>query len=118
MSTIKVDNIQNSSGVEQYTAKAWVNFNGTGTVAIRAYFNVSSITDNGTGDYTINFTNPMPSINYCATFGACSLVALSSAYVHEQNDSVLRTATQLRIYTTTDGSVVADKGLVSVLIHN
>jgi len=45
-------------------AKAWVNFNGTGTVAIRASFNVSSITDNGTGNYTVNFTTAMPNANY------------------------------------------------------
>jgi hypothetical protein len=45
-------------------AKAWVNFNGTGTVAIRGSFNVSSITDNGTGDYTVNFTNVMSDANY------------------------------------------------------
>ena len=44
--------------------KAWVNFNGTGAVAIRASFNVSSITDNGTGDYTVNFTTAMPDTNY------------------------------------------------------
>jgi hypothetical protein len=43
-----------------------VNFNGTGTVAIRAAVNVSSITDNGTGDYTINFTTAMPDVNYAA----------------------------------------------------
>ncbi len=47
------------------TAKAWVNFNGTGTVAIRDSFNVSSITDNGVGDYTVNFTNAMDDANYC-----------------------------------------------------
>ena len=47
-----------------YACRAWVNFNGTGTVAIRASGNVSSITDNGTGDYTINFTNAMPDANY------------------------------------------------------
>jgi hypothetical protein len=46
--------------------RAWVNFNGTGTVAIRASFNVSSITDNGTGSYTVNFTNAMPDANYAA----------------------------------------------------
>jgi hypothetical protein len=46
--------------------RAWVNFNGTGTVAIRSSFNVSSITDNGTGDYTVNFTNAMPDTNYVA----------------------------------------------------
>lgn len=44
--------------------KAWVNFNGTGTVAIRASYNVTSITDNGTGSYTINFTVAMPDANY------------------------------------------------------
>jgi hypothetical protein len=44
--------------------RAWVNFNGTGTVAIRASFNVSSITDNGTGNYTVNFTTAMPDANY------------------------------------------------------
>ncbi|MCA3380210.1 MAG: hypothetical protein ING08_08195 [Roseomonas sp.] len=47
-----------------YGCRAWVNFNGTGTVAIRASGNVSSITDNGTGDYTVNFTNAMPDANY------------------------------------------------------
>lgn len=47
-----------------YAARAWVNFNGTGTVAIRASGNVTSITDNGTGDYTINFTTAMPDVNY------------------------------------------------------
>ena len=46
--------------------KAWVNFNGTGTVAIRASYNVNSITDNGTGDYTVNFTTAMVDANYAA----------------------------------------------------
>jgi hypothetical protein len=46
--------------------RAWVNFNGTGTVAIRASFNVTSITDNGTGNYTINFTTAMTDVNYSA----------------------------------------------------
>lgn len=47
-----------------YGCRAWVNFNGTGTVAIRASGNVTSITDNGTGDYTVNFTTAMPDVNY------------------------------------------------------
>lgn len=47
--------------------RAWVNFNGTGTVAIRASFNVSSITDNGTGNYTINFTTAFADTNYALT---------------------------------------------------
>ena len=54
-----------------YGCRAWVNFNGTGTVAIRASGNVSSITDNGTGDYTVNFTTAMVDANYslCGTAG-------------------------------------------------
>jgi hypothetical protein len=47
-----------------YMCRAWVNFNGTGTVAIRASGNVTSITDNGTGDYTINFTTAMSDADY------------------------------------------------------
>lgn len=52
------------SAAVAYGCRAWVNFNGTGTVAIRASGNVTSITDNGTGDYTVNFTNAMPDANY------------------------------------------------------
>ena len=52
--------------------RAWVNFNGTGTVAIRASFNVSSITDNGTGDYTANFTTAMTDASYSTLFMAPS----------------------------------------------
>jgi len=52
------------SAATAYGCRAWVNFNGTGTVAIRASGNVSSITDNGTGNYTVNFTIAMPDANY------------------------------------------------------
>jgi hypothetical protein len=70
MSTIKVDTIKNTSNVEVFTAKAWVNFNGTGTPAIRASGNVTSITDEATGVYTVNFTNAMPDTDYAVSFGA------------------------------------------------
>ena len=56
---------QNLSGV----AKAWVNFNGTGTHAIRDSFNVSSITDDAIGQYTVNFSTAMSNTNYCVTVG-------------------------------------------------
>lgn len=64
MSTIKVDTIQDTSGNEQFTAKAWVNFNGSGTLAIRNDGNVSSITDDGVGDYTVNFTDALAGADY------------------------------------------------------
>ena len=67
-------NLQFNSGygsiATAYGCRAWVNFNGTGTVAIRASGNVSSITDNGTGDYTVNFTTAMPDANYAANITA------------------------------------------------
>jgi hypothetical protein len=77
MSTLKVATIQDTSGnnsstpaqVAEGRAKAWVNFNGTGTVAIRDDFNVSSITDNGTGDYKLNFTTAMLNTNYAVVGG-------------------------------------------------
>ena len=74
MSTIKTETLSTPSNatvpvdtVVNGTAKAWVNFNGTGTVAIRRSFNVSSITDNGTGDYTVNLTTAMPDVNGTVT---------------------------------------------------
>jgi hypothetical protein len=53
-----------SGSAPSYTCRAWVNFDGTGTPAIREDGNVSSITDNGTGSYTVNFTTAMPDTNY------------------------------------------------------
>jgi hypothetical protein len=61
------DALNASGSAPVYACRAWVNFNGTGTVAIRASGNVSSITDNGTGDYTVNFTTAMPDANYSVT---------------------------------------------------
>ena len=74
MSTLKADTIQSTGGgaatlTNQTAAKAWVNFNGTSTVAIRASNNVASITDNGTGDYTANFTSAITDANYAVTTG-------------------------------------------------
>lgn len=64
MSTLSFNTWNSLDGSENFKCKAWVNFNGTGTVAIRASGNVTSITDNGVGDYTLNFTIPMTDANY------------------------------------------------------
>ncbi len=61
---IKYDKWINDDSSENYKCRAWVNFNGTGTVAIRASGGVSSITDNGAGDYSVNFTTAMSDANY------------------------------------------------------
>ena len=98
-----------------YACRAWVNFNGTGTVAIRASGNVSSITDNGTGDYTVNFTTAMPNADYNAVFGVRSEAA-TSRVVAEQHDNVTRTTTALRIYTLNGSFSPTDSPVVSVSI--
>jgi len=73
MSTLKVNTLEEATagGATYFTAKAWVTFNGTGTVAIRDDGNVTSITDHGTGDYTVTFTNALSSTTY-AVAGAVS----------------------------------------------
>ena len=72
-STLTQFNASGSAPV--YAARAWVNFNGTGTVAIRASGNVSSITDVGVGQYTVNFTTALPDANYVVTAaGGANLV--------------------------------------------
>jgi hypothetical protein len=84
-------NLQFNSGygslATAYGCRAWVNFNGTGTVAIRASGNVSSITDNGTGDYTVNFTTAMVDINYCAVVSSqAASGAATTIYPFTQNN--------------------------------
>jgi hypothetical protein len=71
LTPLRLRNGLNATGTAPiYACRAWVNFNGTGTVAIRASGNVSSITDNGVGNYTVNFTTEMPDTNY-ALSGFC-----------------------------------------------
>jgi hypothetical protein len=85
MSTLRVNTIQNQPGTGAPSidglAKAWVNFNGTGTVAIRASFNVTSITDNGTGDYTVNFTNALTDASYSISGSASSPGTASGIFI-------------------------------------
>jgi hypothetical protein len=125
MSTAKFDTLSTLDGsqsvpvgtVAQGSAKAWVNFNGTGTVAIRAAFNVTSITDNGTGDYTLNFTTALPDANYAVagmspnfnTQNTLSLYATSNA-----GAGVVKTTSTVRVknalatsYADTDDISVA-----------
>jgi hypothetical protein len=84
-------------------AKAWVNFNGTGTVAIRDSFNVSSITDNGTGDYTVNFTTAMPNANY-SIIGSCGTIATNYGIFTLYNAGSVSPLTTAVRFTTVSSS--------------
>ena len=115
-------NLQFNSGygsvATAYGCRAWVNFNGTGVVAIRASGNVTSITDNSTGDYTVNFTTAMPDINYCTTFGIQAAAAAPSHRVYASIDRTSTpTTTSIRIITIEQSAAVAhDPAIASVSI--
>lgn len=97
-----------------YACRAWVNFNGTGTVAIRASGNVSSITDNGTGDYTVNFTTAMPDANYSTqiTNGSSSGYVASTLFAAAAPQAV----GAVRVACIGFNSVLVDREFVSVAI--
>jgi hypothetical protein len=80
-----------------FGCRAWVNFNGTGTVAIRASGNVSSITDNGTGDYTVNFTTAMPDANY---IGVMSGSPQNGRFYSNWNGTINNATTEITNTTT------------------
>lgn len=123
--------MQNSSGTEigQF-AKAWVNFDGTsgGTnKTIRSSFNVSTVTDNGLGDYTINFTNAMPNANYvvCGNGGLGMITgsynAWTSVYIHAQGGSPFRqdpttSAFRVTLSRMGDAAYVQDYERVSIAV--
>lgn len=113
MSTLRVNAIQNTSGVEVYTAKAWVNFNGTGTVAIRASGNVSSITDNGVGQYAVNFTTAMPDTSYAVhATKAFNSGAATGGRGCEANPSTVSVANVYAYY----GGAFVDEPTINVVI--
>ena len=104
--------IQDSAGTEIGTfCRAWVNFNGTGTVAIRASGNVTSITDNGTGSYTVNFTTAMPDANYSWS-GLCGSPGVTNGF------QILATplAASVPITTLNTASALFDPTYVTVMV--
>ena len=121
MSTAKFNTWVNPDGTENYKCRAWVNFNGTGTVAIRASGNVSSITDNGVGNYTVNFTTAMPDVNY-SVIGSAGVGGFNGVYVSTQLSDADRGAnttssTQIRTLVGGNSSAGAfDSSFVQVAI--
>jgi hypothetical protein len=89
-----------------YACRAWVNFNGTGTVAIRASGNVSSITDNGVGDYTVNFTTAMPDSNFATVVTSNQAQAPGSPL----------SASTVSVITTNSAGSSVDASVVSVAV--
>ena len=108
-------NVLNAAGsAPMYACRAWVNFDGTGVVSIRASGNVSSITDNGTGSYTVNFTTAMSDTNYAvvATAGRTGFVDTNAS----GGFGATPTASAYRINTFDGGNSVRDCNFVNVAI--
>lgn len=112
-------NLQFNSGygsaATAYGCRAWVNFNGTGTVAIRASGNVTSITDNGTGNYTINFTVAMPDVNYAVIGSAGNNSDVGDLTSYPAVSVKLATSTA-QIGVATTGGTGSDRAQVCVAI--
>ena len=106
-------------GLSQFTAKAWVNFNGTGTVGIRDSHNVSSVTDNGTGDYTINWDVDMASANYCMS-GMASHTDVNSNFINvvglKGTDTVVAASCRLMTSYRTQGAQQRYDSLIVTLM--
>ena len=96
-----------------YACRAWVNFNGTGTVSIRASGNVSSITDNGVGDYTVNFTTAMSDVNY-SVVGQGSIVGSDGRFQSE--NVTARTISAYRMTTVNTNQSLTDSTNVSIAV--
>jgi len=134
MSTLKTNKIQHltsgfnnvvqfvdGAGTQNGTlCRAWVNFDGTSTVAIRAQFNVSSITDNGTGDYTVNFSNAMSDANYAVNFWGQRASHSGSNYgwlgTFDTVGALTQTSSTYRCNSHNSGGTLLDWGVLYVSI--
>ena len=122
-SNVVSDNFETGSGgVPQLggtgatTCKAWVNFNGSGTVAIRDSYNVSSITDNGNGDYTVNFTIAMANANYTTAHAGGQKTLNWGLYLGYS--SYGSTSTSHRFFNVTPGDVATDTQYCSLIFFS
>lgn len=101
-----------------YGCRAWVNFNGTGTVSITASGNVSSITDNGVGNYTVNFANAMSDANYNFVTNSSNTTSANILCIAQLNwDAPTKTTSALRIYNLKSNTgALTDQDTISVSI--
>ena len=111
---IKADTLEHSTAgsldtsyVVNGSAKAWINFDGTGTIATRDSHNVSSIADSGTGNYQVNLTNAMASTNFCVTSSNNDWNATAAAYP--------ATTSQIQIWVE-NGNANADTSIIEALV--
>jgi hypothetical protein len=118
LSEIRADTISDAAGTgpitltKQSAAKAWVNFNGTGTIAVRDSLNVSSLTDSATGDYLVNFTNNMSNSDYVG-----NVTANPSGYAGAYGGSDSRTTGSLGTKVVDTSNVDKDSDYIGASAH-
>jgi hypothetical protein len=115
VSFYKADKVLSPGLVGSQLCRAWVNFDGTGTVAIRASYNVASITDNATGDFTVNLTTAMPDSDYVVVAGCGSSTTRVGTFV-ETSVYTARTASAARIGPLNHAGTPHDPVYVDVAI--
>jgi hypothetical protein len=97
--------------------RAWVNFNGTGTPAIRAFFNVTNITDNGTGSYAINFTNAFADTNYACVMATKGSAGAGTPFLPVEHASLAaRTTTSVAFYVLALSGATPDADVVEIAV--
>ena len=99
-----------------YGCRAWVNFNGTGTVAIRGSGNVSSITDNGTGDYTVNITTALTDVNYSIVGSSGGQSSTTAGAVYLADQSTARTTSLFRVNIITTAGANVDTPQINIAV--
>jgi hypothetical protein len=121
MSSLIVSNLSDgtlsipTTYVTNGSAKAWVNFNGTGTIAARDSFNVASLTDNGTGDYTVNFSNAFGAGDYAAQYAVGdNSISNSIAYA---NTAIFIVGSHRFFTVRRDTGATIDVNYASLLTH-
>lgn len=123
MSEIRATTISDTAGTgpitltKQSAAKAWINFNGTGTVAIRKSVNHSSLTDHGTGDYSVNFSSAFSDANH-ASVGSTQGSGIGGVPIVAVNQALLQTTTSVRLYANIGSSATAtDLPYIGLVTH-
>lgn len=120
MSDIRVDTISAANGTDPVTltkqsaAKAWVNFNGSGTIAIRESFNGSSLSDIGTGNYRLNFSSSMNTATYSFSIGSSSSIDNDG---YNRSAVSFNTASQGAVNHYESGGTLADTDMITLNVH-
>ncbi len=105
-----------TQSLQQGLAKAWIDFNGTGTIAIADSFNITSIADNNTGDYSVTIANDMANANYVHAGNSGGGNGTSAGAVYANDQGTARTTTLFRVYTLNQSGGAVDTPTINIIV--